>query len=1043
MQRDGRSSTVRRWRSTVMLAVAFTATFAAPAGAVVSSTPDNTAQFNGNVLSVLPSPSDGRVFVGGSFSRAGTPTPNGADLSATDSSRNPAFALPNSDVLSVVSDGAGGWYIGGSFTQVGTTARNHVAHLLADGSVASFDPNVNGNVTSLILSGTTLYVGGNFSKVNGTIARTGLAAFDTTTGTVASFDPKLQSAPSALALSGTTMYVGGIFTKVNNGATVRNHLAAFDTTTTGTATSFDPNIDPGVSGVSISALAVAGGRVYAGGTFSNVNGTTSRPNLAAFDAATGAVVTGFNAGLSNSASAAVSALATAGGTLYIGGAFTSVNGGTVRNHVAALDGATGTATSFDPNIDDVVGTLVASGSTLYVGGGFAAVHGTSRNRIASVDLGTGIPTSFDPNVDSGVAAIAVSGGRVYAGGSFRFVGGATVRNSLAALEPDGTVDPTFNPNIGGSGLIAVRALAASGSTLYAAGAFTTVNGSVARSNIVALDGTTGAANPTFNPNADGTINALALDSGTLYAGGAFTTIGGASRSRLAGLSTSGAGAATAFNPSAIGSAPDQVVNSVAVAAGRVYAGGNFVNVGAATRNGLAAFAPATGALDSSFNPNTDGNVKALLPSGGTLYAGGTFSTVGGVSTGGLAALDPATGVPSTTFTPNVGGTVNALSLAGSTLYLAGQFTTVGGTTRNRLAAVDASSGALNTSFDPNLGNIAQAVATSGSRAYAGGNFTTVGGASRLEFAQFTDTTVSTPPTPVTGAASSVTATGASLAGTVNPNGAATTYTFEYGPTTSFGANTPFVSAGSGATPVPVNATLSGLAADTTYFYRVVAKDASGTSFFGAVMSFDTGPGGAPVVTTGSASSVSSAAATLAGTVNPHGSQTAFTFEYGTSFATAGTTVISAVDNAGSGNGALAVTLPISGLTPDRTYYYRIIATNASGVTFGALKSFNTGPGGAPIATTGGASSITATGAKLAATVDPHGTQTAFTFEYGKTTAFGSITAIDREDAFDGAQSVSLPASGLQPGTTYLYRVVATNSAGTTTGVVKSFTTAGA
>jgi phosphodiesterase/alkaline phosphatase D-like protein len=103
-------------------------------------------------------------------------------------------------------------------------------------------------------------------------------------------------------------------------------------------------------------------------------------------------------------------------------------------------------------------------------------------------------------------------------------------------------------------------------------------------------------------------------------------------------------------------------------------------------------------------------------------------------------------------------------------------------------------------------------------------------------------------------------------------------------------------------------------------------------------------------------------------------------------------------------------------------------------------TFSTGPGGAPIATTGAATAVTPTGATLAATVDAHGSSTAYTFEYGTTNAFGSISAVDNAGAANGAQSLSLPVSGLQPGTTYLYRVVATNQNGTTTGSVQTFTT---
>ena len=95
--------------------------------------------------------------------------------------------------------------------------------------------------------------------------RNRLAGIDTTTGTATSFDPNMGSTVNALAISGTTLYAGGSFLSVNGG-TVRSELAAIDTTT-GTATSFDPNMNNLVS-----ALAISGTTLYAGGAFTSVNG---------------------------------------------------------------------------------------------------------------------------------------------------------------------------------------------------------------------------------------------------------------------------------------------------------------------------------------------------------------------------------------------------------------------------------------------------------------------------------------------------------------------------------------------------------------------------------------------------------------------------------------------------------------------------------------------------------------------------------------------------------------------------------------------------
>ena len=85
------------------------------------------------------------------------------------------------------------------------------------------------------------------------------------------------------------------------------------------------------------------------------------------------------------------------------------------------------------------------------------------------------------------------------------------------------------------------------------------------------------------------------------------------------------------------------------------------------------------------------------------------------------------------------------------------------------------------------------------------------------------------PTVTTGSASGITTTGATVAGTVNPNGVATTYHIDYGTTSGYTSATPRHSAGSGTSPVAVSATLAGLKPNTTYHYRVVATTATGNA----------------------------------------------------------------------------------------------------------------------------------------------------------------------------------------------------------------------
>jgi hypothetical protein len=83
------------------------------------------------------------------------------------------------------------------------------------------------------------------------------------------------------------------------------------------------------------------------------------------------------------------------------------------------------------------------------------------------------------------------------------------------------------------------------------------------------------------------------------------------------------------------------------------------------------------------------------------------------------------------------------------------------------------------------------------------------------------------PAATTGPAGAVTAKSATLTGSVNPNGAPTTYRFEYGQTTAYGHTTSWKGAGAGSSGVPAAATSSGLTPGTKYHFRIVATNAGG------------------------------------------------------------------------------------------------------------------------------------------------------------------------------------------------------------------------
>lgn len=198
-------------------------------------------------------------------------------------------------------------------------------------------------------------------------------------------------------------------------------------------------------------------------------------------------------------------------------------------------------------------------------------------------------------------------------------------------------------------------------------------------------------------------------------------------------------------------------------------------------------------------------------------------------------------------------------------------------------------------------------------------------------------TAAAEPAVSTGNATSISTTSATLHGTVNPEGQSSTYYFEYGTTTSYGSRTATASAGAGSADVSVTNAVVSLAPNTTYHYRLVASNASGTAL-GADVSFKTPKPPAPVVVSRPATNVGQSSATLNGTVNPEGQATSYVFQYGTSSAYGSQTPSV---SAGSGTKTVAVSAGIGALAPNTTYHYRLAATNVNGTSYSHDFSFRT------------------------------------------------------------------------------------------------------
>jgi hypothetical protein len=202
-----------------------------------------------------------------------------------------------------------------------------------------------------------------------------------------------------------------------------------------------------------------------------------------------------------------------------------------------------------------------------------------------------------------------------------------------------------------------------------------------------------------------------------------------------------------------------------------------------------------------------------------------------------------------------------------------------------------------------------------------------------------------PPMATTEPAESVGGSTATLKGVVNPEGQEARYSFEYGTGEyNYSESTPQVSAGSGSSPVNVSRAVTGLSPGTTYHYRIIA-DGAGGIVAGADHTFKTTgtpPPPPPTVTTEGSSGIAAHAATLGATVNPNGADTHYYFEYGTVSGLYESDAPALPGNdAGSGTSPLTEKVEVTGLEQHTTYYYRVVASNATGTSYGTEKTFKT------------------------------------------------------------------------------------------------------
>jgi hypothetical protein len=298
---------------------------------------------------------------------------------------------------------------------------------------------------------------------------------------------------------------------------------------------------------------------------------------------------------------------------------------------------------------------------------------------------------------------------------------------------------------------------------------------------------------------------------------------------------------------------------------------------------------------------------------------------------------------------------------------------------------------------------------------------------------FTTTDVE-PPAVTLEPVTDLTDSGAELNATIDPNGAPTTYHFEYSP--DGGSTWQWLPGPDGdpATndehqlgtlldvPVARSDALFGLNAKTTYPISISATNIGGTTTLTGTLETPAGP---PQTSDVSVSQVTSSSARLSAEINPRGTATTYHFQYGTGFQFDTSTPSSTLP---AGDGPVAVEALVSGLQPLTAYEVQVVADNGVGTPSTGFGTFGT-PAPPPFVTATAVKDVTPTSATVIGHVDGRGQAGSYWATAVAAGGFMKTAKVTALPADGGPLAVSVPLTGLPSGTTFAVRVWASSSGG--------------
>lgn len=647
-------------------------------------------------------------------------TPNGAD----------------DQVNAILSDGAGNYYIAGEFDNVQGVPALGIAKWNGT-QWSALGSGINGSIYAIAISGTDVYVGGDFnSPVTGGLARN-VAKWDGTSwsrlgnglgggthivrslavyngelyiggnfnipdgspatgiikwnGSSYSALPITAGDVRALVVNGGSLYAGG-FLAVNSGSSVG--VVKFDGTTWSELGA--------AANTSVNAITFSGSDMYVGGDIRLTGQQNSQ--VAKLNGTTWTRLAFFSEGIIN-------AVAVHDGELYAGG---SIPGNTFNN-LARFNGTSwvgvGSGINGGTSISERVMALASFDNTLYVGGNYTTAGGQGARNMARYASGTWTPF-YGTGLDGAVAGIAVSGSDVYVAGGFTSAGTVT-SNRIAKWN---SVTNTWSAL--GTGVVgdntSISAVAVAGGKVYAGGNFNNI-GNVNANGIAVWNGTTWAPLGTGVGGGNGRVSFIIVRGEEIYVGGDFATAGGVPANRVAKWNgTTWSGLNSTHIPTTV--------------SGMTFLGNDlYVSTGTTTVANPAYFSKYDGTSWTLLGGDLgDRGVSSIAASATDVYVTGGFTTINGITVNRIAKWNGTTwsalgnGLPPTTSSFNGGARI---TVSGNDVIATGDFTVASGAPADRIAKWDGTSW---TSFGTGLNTAGNEVKAAGGDIFVGGPFTKAG-----------------------------------------------------------------------------------------------------------------------------------------------------------------------------------------------------------------------------------------------------------------------------------------------------------------------------